>query len=172
MEEEISEWHNAADLNVYSKMALTDQTSDSNPQSHSTLKSILPYTTVLTIIVALYVAWVMYSRHQATVDAERAAEQQKAESEKRVNDQIFGSGEVKFTTFAAADAVVRPGQTTQLCYGVVNATAVKIDPPVEALKPSWRHCMEIAPRKTTTYTITASDAKGTSKSLSLTIRVK
>jgi hypothetical protein len=153
-------------------MALTDPTTGPAPQPKSLFKSILPYTTALTIIVALYVAWIMYSRHQATVDAENAAVQQKAEAEKRVNDQIFGSGEVKFTTFEAADAAVRPGQSTELCYGVVNAASVKIDPPVEALKPTSRHCMDIAPKKTTTYTITATDSKGTSKSLSLTIRVK
>lgn len=154
-------------------MALTDiPEGDLNPPRKSLLMSILPYTTVATIIVALYVAWVMYSRHQATVDAEHAAEEHKSEAQKRVDDQIFGSGEVKFTTFESPTAVVSAGETTQLCYGVVNATSVKIDPPVEALKPTWRHCMDIAPKKTTTYTITASGPKGPSKTLSLTIRVK
>jgi hypothetical protein len=153
-------------------MSLTDPNSGATPQPKSPFKSILPYTTVLTIIVALYVAWVMYSRHQATIDAERAAEERKAEAQKRVNDSIFGSGEVKFTTFETPEAAVRPGQTTELCYGVVNAASVKIDPPIEELKPTSRHCLEIAPKKTTTYTITASDGKGTDKSLSLTIRVK
>ena len=158
-------------------MSLTDpvdshQQPDAALQAKSPFKSILPYTTVLTILVALYVAWLMYSRHQATVDAARAAEQQRAEAQKRVDDNIFGSGEVKFTTFEAADGAVSPGQTTELCYGVVNATSVKIDPPIEQLKPTSRHCMEIAPKNTTTYTITAADAKGTSKTLSLTVRVK
>lgn len=154
-------------------MALTDlPEGGANPGRKSPLSSVLPYTTVLTIIVALYIAWVMYSRHQETVNAERSAQDQRAEAEKRVNDQIFGSGEVKFTTFEAANAAVSPGDTTQLCYGVVNATSVKIDPPIEQLKPSWRHCMDIAPKKTTTYTITASNGKGSSKTLSLTIRVK
>ena len=79
---------------------------------------------------------------------------------------------MKFTTLEAADATVRHGQTTELCYGVVNATSVKIEPPIEQIKPSSHHCMEIAPTKTTTYTVTASDAKGNNKSLSLTITVK
>jgi hypothetical protein len=153
-------------------MSLTNQPPEPDSNPRSPFKSILPYTSVLTIIVVLYVAYVMYSRHQATVDAERAAEDQKLQAEKKVNDQIFGSGEVKFVTLEAADATVRPGQTTELCYGVVNATSVKIDPPIEDIKPSSRHCMEIAPKKTTTYTVTASDAKGNSKSLKLTIRVK
>ena len=114
----------------------------------------------------------MYSRHQATVQAARAAEEQKAEAQKRVNEHIFGSGEVTFSTLELADATITPGQTTQLCYGVVNATAVKIDPPIEQLKPSSRHCLDISPKKTTTYTITALGANGTSKSLPVTIRVK
>jgi hypothetical protein len=59
-----------------------------------------------------------------------------------------------------------------LCYGVVNAKAVKVDPPVEQLKPSAHHCFEIAPKKTTTYTITADDGAGHTKSEALTIQVK
>jgi hypothetical protein len=153
-------------------MSLTDQAAEPEPRPRSAFRAILPYTTVLTIIVVLYVAWIMYSRHQAAVTAAQATQDQKAEAQKRVNDQIFGSGEVKFTTLEASDAVVRRGQTTRLCYGVVNATSVKIDPPIEQIKPSSRHCMEIAPTKTTAYTVTASDAKGNSKSLTLTIRVK
>ncbi|MCU1293237.1 MAG: hypothetical protein JWP08_2087 [Bryobacterales bacterium] len=153
-------------------MSLIHQATEPERRPKSPLRAILPYTTVLTIIVALYVAWIMYSRHQTAVDSAQVAEDQKAEAQKRVSDQIFGSGEVKFTTLEASDAEVRPGQTTQLCYGVVNATSVKIDPPIEQIKPSSRHCMEIAPKKTTAYTVTASDAKGNSKSLTLTIRVK
>ena len=153
-------------------MPLTTQAPEPDSHSRSPFKSILPYTSALTVIVVLYIAYIMYSRHQATIDAERAAENQKLQAEKKVNEQIFGSGEVMFTTFEVADGTLQRGQTTQLCYGVVNATSVKIDPPVEDIKPSSRHCMEIAPKKTTTYTITASDAKGNIKSLHATIRVK
>ena len=153
-------------------MSLTDQPNEPVPRPRSPFRAMLPYTTVLLIIVALYAAWTLYSRHQDVAQAEQAALDQKAESAKKVNDQIFGSGDVTFSTFEASDGTVRPGQTTQLCYGVVNATSVKLDPPVEQIKPSSRHCMDIAPKKTTTYTITASDAKGHSKTLSLTVNVK
>ena len=54
----------------------------------------------------------------------------------------------------------------------VNAVSVKLDPPVEALKPTYRHCIDIAPRKTTTYTLTAVNAAGKSKSVSLEVRVE
>jgi len=47
----------------------------------------------------------------------------------------------------------------------------KLDPPVEPIKPSYHHCVEIAPQKTTTYTITADDGAGHTKSLSLEVKV-
>ena len=55
------------------------------------------------------------------------------------------------------------GETADLCYGVVNATKVTIEPKVEDSKPSSYHCLTIAPRATTTYTITASERQGQSE---------
>ena len=151
---------------------LDDEKPPASTAPRSPLRAILPYTTVLTILVALYVAWILYSRHEEARTAEESAKAQRSAAEKRVNDQIFGSGEVNFITFEASSASVRPGESTELCYGVVNAKSVKIDPPIEQLRPTSRHCMEISPKKTTTYTITADDGAGHSKTLSLTIQVK
>ena len=89
-----------------------------------------------------------------------------------MTDSVLQHGQLTFTTFEASDGTLKRGQTTQLCYGVVNAKTVKLDPPVEAIKPSSRHCLDIAPKKTTTYTITADDAAGQTKSVSLTVRVQ
>lgn len=138
----------------------------------SRLQAIIPYTTVVLIIVALYVAWTFYSRYESNRKAQQAIAAKRAEANKDEVNQIFGPGEIKFTTFAADAGVLHPGQTTQLCYGVLNAKTVKIDPPIEQAKPTYYHCVEIAPKKTTTYTITAEDAKGNKKSQSLTIQVR
>lgn len=124
------------------------------------------------IIAALYVAWTFYSRNEASRAAMEAVQKKRAEENKQYVSQVYGSGEVKFVAMSADSGVLAPGQTTQLCYGVVNAKAVKVDPPVEQLKPSAHHCFEIAPKKTTTYTITADDGAGHSKSESLTIQVR
>jgi len=59
-----------------------------------------------------------------------------------------------------------------MCYGVSNAVQVKIEPEVEPIKPALSHCLEVFPKKTTTYTLKADDAKGNSKSASLTIKVR
>jgi len=132
----------------------------------------LPYTTVAVILAALYVGWTFWSRHQETKAAVEAAEQKKAQAQKDVYDQISQHGELSFTTFESADGLLKPGQTTQLCYGVVNAKTIKLDPPVEDIKPSFRHCLDISPKRTTTYTITADDGTGHTKSASLTVRVR
>jgi hypothetical protein len=124
------------------------------------------------VIAALYVGWTFYSRYDSNRRAQQALEAKQEEARKRVSDQIFGSGEIRFSSFSASDGLLKRGQTTELCYGVVNAASVKLEPPVEAIKPSYHHCLEIAPKKTTTYTITATDSAGHTKSESLEVRVE
>jgi hypothetical protein len=154
-------------------MALTGAAPEPSNRPKSPLAVLLPYTTVGVLLAALYVAWTFYSRHESTRKAEEAAQMEKERARKRVVDQVYGSGEVRFSIFSAGSAAVRRGERTQLCYGVVNANTVKIEPSVgEELKPTYRHCIEIRPPKTTTYTITASNEKGESKSESLTVQVR
>ena len=154
-------------------MSLTHPPNDLSPQPTSRLKAILPYTTVAMIIAALYMGWTLYSRHQENEEAQRALAAKKEARNQQVVDQVFGSGEIKITTFGADTGVLRRGQTTHLCYGVVNAKTLKIEPTLsEPVKPTWQHCAEIAPKTTTTYTLTATDGAGNTKSASLTIQVK
>jgi hypothetical protein len=153
-------------------MTLTQPPNEPEREQRSPLRAILPYTTVAMVIAALYVAWTFYSRHEANRAAVEAIHNKRAEQNKQFVNDVYGSGEVKFTTMTADSGVLTPGQTTQLCYGVVNAKAVKVDPPIEPLKPSYHHCFEVGPKKTTTYTITADDGAGHTRSESLTIQVK
>ena len=136
------------------------------------MKKVLAYTWIAVVIAALYVAWIFYSRHERTAREEQELQKRKQEQAQRVNQMIFGSGEIQFSTFVAEPGVLRRGETAELCYGVVNAVRVELDPPIEAAKPTYRHCVEISPKKTTTYTIKATDSKGNSKSASLTVQVK
>ena len=153
-------------------MALPDAPNETPQPPSSRLKAILPYTTVLLILAILYVAWTFYSRNESNREAEAAIEAKKEAARKNVVDTIYGSGEIKFSTYGADKGLLHRGESTELCYGVVNATTVKLDPPVADIKPTYRHCLEIAPKKTTTYTITAEDGKGNSKSESITVRVE
>jgi hypothetical protein len=149
-----------------------------NPPQHeevskgtSLLQTLMRISTVGVIIAILYVFWTFYSRHTADEQAARdLAAKQQAERQHQV-DLIFGSGEVKIVSYSVDRASLARGETADLCYGVVNATRVVIDPKLEDSKPSSYHCLTIAPRVTTTYTLTASNEHGQSKSLSVTVHV-
>lgn len=148
---------------------------DAAPQPEkprSALATVLRFIWIIVLIAALYTGWIFYSRHERDKAAQEAIDKRKQEEVQRVNNLIFGSGEIKFTTLSADDGFLRRGQTTRLCYGVVNAVKLEIDPPVAQIKPTYMNCLVIAPKKTTTYTLKATDAKGNTKSESLTIQVQ
>ena len=136
------------------------------------IRKIFPYTTVALILAALYVGWTFYSRRETNRQAQEELAAKQVNAQKRVVDQYFGSGEIRIPTFLAEPGVLKAGQSSHLCYGVVNAVSVKLDPPVEPLKPTYRHCIDIAPKKTTTYTLTAANAKGQTKTVSLEVKVE
>ncbi len=153
-------------------MALTDKPGEPAKRTDSVLSKLLPITTVGILIAALYVAWTFYSRHESDLAAQRAAAaREQARREQTVNT-VFGSGEILFGNFSVDSGLLKRGEHTQLCYSVENAKTVKLDPPIAQIKPSYRNCLEIAPKTTTTYTITAEDGKGHTKSESLTVRVR
>ncbi len=70
-----------------------------------------------------------------------------------------------------APASLAKGATSKLCYGVVNAKTVALDPPVERVWPALTRCIEIKPAHTTTYTLTATDEGGHSTQQSATVEV-
>ena len=123
------------------------------------------------ILAALYSGWIFSSRRQAAAEAERQLQQKQVEAEQKVVAE-FGGEQLKILSFGATMGEVSPGGRVVLCYGVSNATQVKIEPDVEPVKPSISHCLDVYPKKTTTYTLKAENANGNSKSASLTIRVR
>ncbi|MFZ0595067.1 MAG: hypothetical protein WAM39_31690 [Bryobacteraceae bacterium] len=135
------------------------------------LERILPYITVLLILAVLYVGWTFYSRWRDSRNAEERAAAVKAEQNKKVVDQVFGSGEIKLLNFSISPIRLRRGETARLCYGVSNAVSVTISPHVEDTKPSYNHCLDIEPQSTTTYTLTAKDQAGRTQTGSLTVTV-
>ncbi len=92
--------------------------------------------------------------------AEEAVAAKKAAQNKRVVDQVFGSGNVKLLEFSVSQLHLRRGESTNLCYGVSNAVSVTIEPHIEDTRPTYHYCLQVEPKKTTTYTLTAKDAAG------------
>jgi hypothetical protein len=78
---------------------------------------------------------------------------------------------LKILQFYAASGTVSPGDEVLVCYGVVNAVKATITPDVGPVRPLYNKCLRVAPKQTTTYTLTASDAAGHSTSESFRIVV-
>lgn len=79
---------------------------------------------------------------------------------------------VKILQFYSAAGVVEPGGKALLCYGVENAVSVRIVPDVEPVKPAMSRCLEVAPARTTQYTLTAEAPGQAPVTASVTIQVK
>jgi hypothetical protein len=142
------------------------------PKPTSPLKAASRIASVGILLAILYVAWTFYSRHASDAQAARdlaAKQDAKRQAQAKL---IFGSGEVKIVSYSVDKASLARGESADLCYGVINATKVTLDPPVEDAKPSAYHCLTVAPTETTTYTLTASNDHGQTKSLKVTVRVR
>jgi hypothetical protein len=138
-------------------------------------RKILRYTPIAILIAAIYVGFVLFFRWRENRDIEAKAKAQAA-AQQRTEDQqsLENTGGTKFDilSFYATPGIIHRGDTVQLCYGVANAQNVKIEPDTNrATWPSVTRCIEISPKKTTTYTLTTQDAHGNTKTANLTIQV-
>lgn len=114
---------------------------------------------IVLCLALAYLGWVFYSRWQS----DRAIEERLAAHRQAQAKQAYeGMGGDKFQilAFYASPAVVRRGGESMLCYGVSNAKKVALEPPVDAVWPSQSRCVSVVPSKTTTFTLTATDASG------------
>lgn len=84
-------------------------------------------------------------------------------------DWVDPSKGVKILMFYASPGTVARGEPVSLCYGVANAAAVKITPLEEEITPSFNRCLQVYPKKKTTYELTATGADGAVVSQALTV---
>jgi hypothetical protein len=126
---------------------------------------------VMILLAAGYVGWVFYSRWE-----DNRALEQKAAAQRRAQDQqtVAGMGGNRFEIlgFYANPASIHRGDTADLCYSVSNARAVKLEPQTRPVWPAFSHCVQVTPRKTTTYTFTAEDDAGHTKAAKVTVEVR
>jgi hypothetical protein len=86
-------------------------------------------------------------------------------------DRANNADGVKILQFYARDSVLTEGGKTVLCYGVSNARSVRIDPPVEGVSPALSRCVEVRPKRETSYTLIAEGSDGRTASQSVNIRI-
>lgn len=134
------------------------------------LRKIRPFLLGILLIATARAGWIFYSRWANARAAQAQQIKAEADSARRAVDLVGGT-DFKILNFYANPGVLSPGETGKLCYGVMSAKAVVLDPPVERLHPSLARCFEVSPEKTTTYTLTATDATGTSVSQAVTVEV-
>jgi hypothetical protein len=148
---------------------------EQSPSPKSVFKNPLLYSSIVLGIAILVVGWILYSRWadnrriEARLAEERAEKQR--ESDRQALEQ-FGGKELAIQNFYVSPGVIHPGESARLCYGVANAKTVKIEPETEPVWPSYGHCLNVSPKKDTTYTLAATDAEGKSVTQSVEVQVR
>ena len=151
---------------------------DPNPphvENKSVLKNPYVYSSLLILVVAGYIGYILISRYESNREyvqrnAEKQAEQRHAQDEKDI-EQLGGS-DLAVRSMYVTPATIHRNESAQLCYDVANAKTVTLDPPEGEVWPSHSRCLNLSPKKTTTYTLTIKDDKGQSASQSVELKVE
>jgi hypothetical protein len=130
---------------------------------------------IVLALVAIYVGYLLVSRWQENRSLLQKAAEQKAAKERDDAEKTvdtLGGNRFDIMSFYGSPGTIHRGDTAQLCYGVSNTKIVRLDPPVAEMWPSYDRCFAISPTKDTTYTLTADDGNGNSRTASFTIKVR
>lgn len=126
------------------------------------------------VCVAIYVGFVLLTRYESNRDFERRDAAQKAaqrrEEDRRAVEQLGGS-DLAIRSLYVAPAQIHRGEKAQLCYDVANAKTVTLDPPEGEVWPSHSRCVDLAPKKTTMYTLRIADISGKTATQSVQLQV-
>jgi hypothetical protein len=126
---------------------------------------------IVLLLAICYVGWTFFSRwQQSRAIAEKAAAAKRTED--RQTFQSMGGNNFEILAFYAHPPAISRGDSASLCYSVSNAKSVALEPPSNvSVWPSYERCVTVSPAKTTTYTLTATDATAHTKSAQATIAV-
>src|SRR5580700_1999456 len=151
-----------------------DSNANSAPKK-SPLKNPYLYSSIVILAVMAYVAYVLVTRYESNRQFERRkiekATEQRREDDRKAIEQLGGS-ELSIRGLYLSPESIRRGETAQLCYDVANAKTVSLDPPEAEVWPSHSRCVNLSPKKTTTYTLTIADAAGQKTSQSVELKVR
>ena len=145
---------------------------DPAPEPSSGLQKFLMVSAVVLVLGGAYVGWVFYSRWEANETlARNGAEKQR--SQNRQEFEAMGGNRFAILSYSADPPVIQSGEKSALCYSVSNTKSVKIEPPPdEPTWPAFQRCVNVSPRKTTTYTLTIDDGQGRTKRAEIEVRVQ
>ena len=136
------------------------------------MKIYLAASAVVLAAAVAYLGWILDSRVRSDRELEKKAAAEKREGDQRTIDML-GGNRFDILNFYASPPAIRRGDSVQICYGVSNAKEVRLEPKPEAgVWPAFSRCITVAPKKTTSYTLTAVDASGNSKAATLEVTVE
>ncbi len=118
---------------------------------------------------AIYLGWVFSLRAIATWRWNRAHARPETVNSRFLGD--YGGTDVRILQFYSPEASIAEGRPARICYGVVNARSVRIQPPVATVYPAISRCVETTPARDTRYTLTAEGAGGRTVSQSFVLGV-
>lgn len=78
---------------------------------------------------------------------------------------------VHIVNFYATAPQLPRGEKELLCYGVENAKTVWLEPPRQEVSAALSRCVEVEPKETTTYTLTAKDVSGKQATQQVTVKI-
>lgn len=140
------------------------------PRSRMNIYVLLPIVTF--VIGSLYVAGVFYSRWSSARAIEERARDAQRRDDRKVY-QMMGGDRFAIMNFYAYPGVIHRGEETSLCYSMSNAKTATLDPPSNvSMWPAFDRCVNVTPTKTTTFTLTATDAAGNQKTATAEVEVK
>lgn len=128
-------------------------------------------TWILVLVAALYSGYIGWSRWHERRVAEQQERVREQENARHVVD-TYGGNRLTILHFYATETSVRRGESSTLCYGVSNATSVRIEPTVSDVWPSISRCLEVRPKQSTTYKLLVSDKSGHEETATVAIQVK
>jgi hypothetical protein len=129
------------------------------------------YLRIVAVAAVAYAGWIFADRYFAGRRWTQRQEIQQAGSNPEF-ERIYGGTAVKILQFYSREGSLIQGGKTVLCYGVLNAKSVRIEPPVDGVSVALTKCVEVAPQQDTRYTLTAEGNDGRVVSESFVLFVK
>jgi hypothetical protein len=136
----------------------------------SLLRRMLPFLTLALLVAVAYDGWVFYSRWSYARQAERTQQKKEGADARKALDML-GGGSLKILSFYATPGAIRRGDHANLCFGVIGAQSVRMEPAIEALHPALSSCLQVSPAKDMEYKLIAEDGGGQAATSTVTIRV-
>jgi hypothetical protein len=120
--------------------------------------------------VGTCVGWIYVMRYLS--GAPKVAPDPVAELRRQEFLRIYGGKELKILHFYAAEGYIIEGQRVSICYGVLNAKSVRMEPPLDGVGVSLNRCVQDAPQVDTMYTLSAVGMDGSVASESFLIQTR